>query len=138
MRRYFNLVRALLVSPDSTDFALKLLPLFAKRGAVRLAAWLLFRAIRPLNFKESAKYKVLVIEKAVFNEDIRIALDHVEEIQLLGVGRAVLKAMALGILPRHVCADDTYISDDPMARHAKQKYREFLFGVWRHLQRRRP
>ena len=136
MIRYFNLVRALVVSPDSTDFALKLLPLLAKRDAVRMAAWLLFRAIRPLNFKDSAKYKVLVIEKAVFNEDIRVALDDVEEIQLLGVGRAVIKAMALGILPRHVCADDTYISDDPKARHAKQKYREFLSGVWRHLQRR--
>jgi len=44
--------------------------------------------------------------------------------------------MALGILPRHVCADDTYISDDADARLAKQKYRDFLSGVWQHLQRR--
>ena len=135
LRRYFNLVRALLVSPDSIDFALKLLPLLSKRGAARLAAWLLFRAIRPLNFREAAKYKVLVIEKAVFNEDIRVALHHVDDIQLFGVGRAVIKAMALGVLPRNVCADDTYISDDAAARRAKQKYREFLSNVWRHLQR---
>ena len=101
----------------------------------RISAWLLFRAIRPLNFKHASKYKVLAIEKAVFNEDVRVALGDVEDIQLFGVGRAVIKAMAVGILPRHVCADDTYISDDLDARLAKKRYRDFLACVWVHLQK---
>lgn len=120
---------------DSTDIALKTLPLASKRGASRLAAWLLYRTIRPLNERSSAQIKVLVIEKAIFNEDVNVALGASKDIQLFGVRRSVLKAMALGILPRHVCADDTYISDDPEARHAKERYREFLSEVWRHLQR---
>jgi hypothetical protein len=135
LNRYLTLLRALLASPDSTDFALKLLPLLAKRNAPRLAAWLLLRAVRPLNDSPGTPYKILVIEKAIFNEDVEVALGGSEQIQLFGVGRAVIKAMALGILPRHVCADDTYIANDDAAQSAKETYRQFLSSVWRHLQR---
>ena len=132
--RYLHLARAVARARDSTDVALKLLPVLAKRGLAWPAAHLVHRSIRPLTHKPG-RYKVLIIEKAIFNDDAMAALGGVDDIQVFGIGRAVLKAMAVALLPRHLCADDTYVADDPAARLGKARYRRFLGEMWRHLTR---
>lgn len=132
--RYLRLVSAVVRARDASDVAVKLLPVLAKRGLAWPAARLVHRSIRPLTHKPG-RYKVLIIEKAIFNDDALAALGDVDEIQVFGIGRAVLKAMAVALLPRHLCADDTYVADDPAARLGKARYRQFLRDMWLHLAR---
>lgn len=134
--RYWILVRALVHVRDVQDFALKVLPLLAKAGLALPAALLVHRTIRPLT-STSGRYRILVIEKAVFNEDVAEVLGGMSEIQTFGVGRAVVKALALGILPRSICDDATYVSRDPATEAAKLRYRRLWTAIWRHLQRLR-
>jgi hypothetical protein len=132
--RFVRLVNAVIYAKDSTDVALKLLPVLAKRGLAWPAARLIHNSIRPLT-PTPGRYNILTIEKAVFNDDVVAALGAVSDVQVFGIGRAVIKAMAVGILPRHLCGDDTYISDDPAASRAKLKYRRFLLQTWKYLER---
>lgn len=132
--RYLRLANAVINANDLTDVALKLLPVLAKRGLAWPAARLIHRSIHSLT-SEPGRYNILIVQKAVFNDDVLVALGGMPDIRIFGIPRAVLKAMALGILPRHLCGDDTYISDDPAACKAKLRYRRFLAQTWRHLQR---
>jgi hypothetical protein len=132
LARYVRLVRALIAARDAQDFALKLLPLLAKAGLALPAALLIHRAIGPMSDRRG-KYRVLVIRKAVFNEDVLEALRDADDLQLFGVGRAVLKAMAVGVLPRAVCDDATYVTDDPTVEQAKLRYRRLWAATWRRL-----
>lgn len=131
---YCRLVRSLAAARSNFEFALPLLPILAKLGLSLTAAYLIHRTIRPLT-GGPAKHRVLVIEKDVFSQDIMEVLGDMREVQAFGVRRAVLKSMALGILPRSICGDDIYVSDDPAAERAKLRYRRLCSGVWRHLSR---
>ncbi len=129
---YYRLIRVLAKARSSFDVALPLLPILAKLGLALPAAYLIHRTIRPLTTSK-ATYRVLVIEKAVFVEDVLEALGDAKDIQAFGVRRAVLKSLALGILPRAICGDDVYVSDDPVATRAKQRYRELWKNIWRYM-----
>ena len=106
----------------------------ARFGLCLPAAYLIHRTIRPLT-EIPAKYRVLVIEKDVFNEDVLEVLRDMPEVQAVGVRRAVLKSLALGVLPRSICGDDIYVSNEPDAERAKLKYRTLWRGIWRYLSR---
>lgn len=129
---YLRLAAAVLRARSWPELSLKTLPIFAKYGFARAAAFLLARSIRPLT-PTPGRYRVLAIEKAIFNEDVLAAFGTMPDVQIFGVGRAVLKAMAVGLLPRRLCADDTYLSDDPNDTAAKQRYRDLWRRVLEHL-----
>lgn len=129
---YVHLLRVLSRARSSFDFALPVLPVLAKYGLCLPAACLIHLTIHPLT-KNAAKYPVLVIKKDVFNEDILEVLGDMPEVQAVGIKRAVIKSLALGILPKSVCGDDIYISDDPATDRAKLKYRRLWQGIWRYL-----
>ena len=127
---YVHLLRVFSRARSSFEFALPVLPILAKYGLCLPAACLVHLTIRPLT-KAAAKYRVLVIEKDVFNEDIMEVLDGMADVQAVGVRRAVIKSLALGILPKSICGDDIYVSDDPAAERAKLEYRRLWRGIWR-------
>ncbi len=129
---YIHFLRVLGAARSSFDLALPVLPILAKYGLCLPAACLVHLTIRPLTEK-AAKYRVLVIEKDVFNEDILEVLGDMPEVQAVGVRRAVIKSLALGILPKSICGDDIYVSDDPAAERAKLEYRRLWRGIWRYL-----
>jgi hypothetical protein len=132
LQPYFRLAGALARARSWPEAALKLMPILSKYGMVRMASFLLARSVRPLT-TDPGRFRILVIEKAIFNEDILAALRDSAELQVFGVGRAVLKAMAVGLLPRKLCADDTYLSDDPADAEAKRRYRAFWRAVLANL-----
>lgn len=134
MSRYRQLLRGVVTSRSSVDFALKVLPILAKLGWTLPAAYLIWWTIKPLTPRGSP-YRVLVIEKAVFTLDALAVLSDMPEVHAFGVKRAVIKALALGVLPRAVCDDATYVSSDSEAEAAKQRYRQLWGSVWRHLRR---
>lgn len=134
MARYLHFLASVAATRDPVDFALKVLPILAKRGWALPAAYLVHRTIKPLT-ANPARHRVLVIEKAVFNVDALEVLGGTPEVQAFGVKRAVLKALALGVLPRSICDDATYVSTDPSTEAAKQRYRQLWRGIWRHLHR---
>lgn len=129
---YRRLIAALAASRSIFEFARTLLPILAKRGLVLPAALLVHGATHHVKGGPS-RYRVLVIKKAVFNEDVREVLGDATDIEVFGVGRALLKSMAMGVLPRAVCDDATYVSDDPATEQAKIRYRKFCRDVWRYL-----
>jgi hypothetical protein len=129
---YYRLIKVLAKARSSFDVALPLLPILAKLGLALPAAYLIHKTIRPLT-GGPAPYHVLVIEKAVFVEDVLEVLCDAKDIQAFGVRRAVLKSLALGILPRAICGDDAYITDDPAAARAKQHYRRLWKKIWRYM-----
>lgn len=131
---YFQLLRVLISARSWFEFALPLLPILAKYGLSLPAAILVHLTIRPMT-ADKAKYRVLVIEKDVFNEDVLEVLGEMAEVQAVGVKRAVIKSLALGILPKSICGDDIYVSDDPDVADAKLRYRKLWERVWRHLSR---
>jgi hypothetical protein len=133
LARYGHYLVALTRARGFVDLGLKLLPVLAKLGLAWPAAWLVQRTVRTMT--APAPRRVLIIEKAVFNDDALEALDGSREIQVFGVKRSIIKAMAVGVLPRHICGDDTYISDDPVAQRAKARYRDFCRAMARHLMR---
>lgn len=132
IERYRRLLVALVRADSLFDFALKLLPILAKLGLALPAAFLVWRTIRPLK-QASGPYRLLVIEKAIFNDDIMEVLKDTDEVQAFGIKRAIIKALALGILPRSVCGDDTYVSHDPAVAAAKGRYLKLWRKIWRYL-----
>jgi len=129
---YYRLIVAVLRARSWHELSLKVLPILAKYGFARAAAFLLARSMRLLT-EGTGTHSVLVIEKAIFNEDALAALRSMPDLCVYGIGRAVIKAIAVGFLPRHLCADDTYLSDDPADRQAKLSYRDFWVRVLGHL-----
>ncbi len=129
---YFHLLRVLGRARSSFEFALPLLPILAKYRLYLPAAILVHLTIRPLT-TQTTKYRVLVIEKDVFNEDVLEVVDGMAEVQAVGVKRAVLKCLALGVLPKSICDDAAYVSDDPDAEQAKLVYRTLWRKVWRYM-----
>ncbi len=134
--RLYHLFTAILRSRNAFDVAIKLIPPFAKRGFAWPVAILMHCAVRPLH-RPPAAYRVLVIQKAIFNEDILQVFATWDEIQTYGIGRAAIKAMALAYLPPTVCDDATYVTADRDIEAAKLRYRQFCSRVWRRLQRLR-
>lgn len=132
LTRYRQFMAALAASRNVQEFALRLLPILAKLGLALPAAYLIHRTIYPLS-GAPARYRVLIIKKAVFNEDVLEVFGNAPDIEVFGVGRAVIKSLSLGILPRAVCDDATYVSDDPTAEQAKIRYRNVCLRVWRYL-----
>jgi len=132
LTRYRRLIAALATSRDIQEFALRFLPILAKLGLALPAAYLIHRTIHPFS-GAPARYRVLIIKKAVFNEDVLEVLGKAPDIEVFGVGRAVIKSLSLGILPRAVCDDATYVSDDPATEQAKVRYRTLCLRVWRYL-----
>jgi hypothetical protein len=130
--RYRRLLVALARADSLDEVALKLLPILAKLGLALPAAFLVWRTISPLK-QANGTYRLLVIEKAIFNIDILEVLKDTDEVQAFGVKRAIIKALALGILPRSVCGDDTYISHDPAVAAAKIRYLKLWRKLWYHL-----
>jgi hypothetical protein len=131
LARYGSLLAALAKSRSIDDVSLKVLPILSKLGLAWLSALLVQRTIR--SFTARCGHRVLIIEKAIFNDDVLEALAAIPELEVLGVKRAIIKAMAVGILPRHICDDAAYISDDPAAQQAKRRYRDFCRRMARHL-----
>lgn len=131
-QQYWRLISALARSRSVEDVALKLLPVLAKLGLALPSALLVWGSVTPMT-AGPARHRVLVIRKAVFNEDVLQVLDGASDVQAFGVGRAVIKALALGLLPREICDDATYVSADPRAEAAKRRYRRLCRGVWRYL-----
>lgn len=132
MIRYYRLLDGLLRSRNLEEFALKVIPIFAKFGLALPIAFFMHMAIRKLVGTRTS-YRVLIIEKAIFNEDALEVLGSAPEIQVFGLRRVFLKVMALGVLPRNVCDDATYVSEDPAAAEAKIRYLKLCRGVWRYL-----
>ncbi len=132
LARYRLLIVGLVASRSIEDIALKLLPILAKLGLALPAALLVHGATRHMT-GGPARYRVLVIRKAVFNEDIREVLGECPDVEVFSVGRAIVKCLAIGLLPRSVCDDATYVSDDPATERAKIRYRKVCQGVWRYL-----
>jgi hypothetical protein len=129
--RYWRLVVALATAKDVHEFSLRILAILAKLGLALPAAYLVHRTIRPMG-GGAGRYRVLIIEKWIFNEDALEVLGGAD-VQVFGVKRAIVKCMALGILPRVLCDDATYVSDDPAAERAKMRYLRFWRAVWRYL-----
>jgi hypothetical protein len=134
LTRYGRLVGGLLAATDATDVALKLLPVLAKLGLPSLAALLIRNTLRPLT-PSRGRIRVLAIEKAVFNDDVLQVLQGAPEVQVFGVKRAVIKAVAVGFLPRVLRDDATYISNDPALEHAKGRLHRFWRALWPKLGR---
>jgi len=132
LAKYRLLIVGLVASRSIEDIALKLLPILAKLGLALPAAVLVHWSISHMT-GGPARYRVLVIRKAVFNEDIREVLGGAPDVEVFSVGRAIVKCMAIGLLPRSVCDDATYVSDDPATERAKIRYRKVCQGVWRYL-----
>jgi hypothetical protein len=130
--KYRQLITGLIASKDLEDFSLKIIPILSKLGFALPIACLLHSSIRRLA-GTTARYHILIIEKAIFNEDALEVLGAAPEIQVFGLRRVFLKVMALGVLPRHVCDDATYVSEDPAAADAKIRYLKLCRGVWRYL-----
>ncbi len=133
--RHVKLLMSLFAVRSSVDLALKILPILAKRGLALPAAYLVWWTIQPLTRNAAARHRVLVIEKAVFNQDAIEVLASAPSVTAFGIKRAVLKSLALGVLPKSICDDATYVSTDPAAEVAKLRYRELWRGIWRHLHR---
>jgi len=130
--RYWKLIVALVTAREVHEFALRILAILSKLGLALPAAYLVHRTIRPMS-KASGRHRVLIIEKWIFNDDALEVLGGGADCQVYGVKRAILKCMALGILPRALCDDSTYLSDDPVAERAKIRYLRFWRRVWRYL-----
>lgn len=130
--RYCKFILALVTAQNMQEFARRLLPILARLGLALPAAYLLHRTICPLTCGP-ARYRVLIIEKWIFNEDIIGVLGDDDGTQIFGVKRDLIKSMALGILPHAICDDATYLSDDPAAERAKARYLKLCRGVWRYL-----
>ncbi len=133
--RHLKLLASLIAVRSAVDLALKILPLLAKRGLALPAAYLVWWTIKPLTTNGAPRHRVLVIEKAVFNQDAMEVLASAPDVQAFAVKRAVLKSLALGVLPKSICDDATYVSTDPAVEAAKLRYRELWRGIWRHLHR---
>lgn len=130
--RYWKLIVALVTAGDLYTFSLRILAILAKLGLALPAAYLVHRTIRPMT-AGTGRHRVLIIEKWIFNEDALEVLGGSADVQVFGVKRAIVKCMALGILPRVLCDDATYVSDDPAAERAKLRYLRFWRSVWRYL-----
>ena len=127
--RFGRLVSAMAASTDPFDRTIKILPLLSKHGLTWPAAILIRRTLMQLTPKPG-RIRVLAIEKAVFNDDVLQVLSDTPDVQVFGVKRAVIKAVALGLLPRVICDDATYISNDPAIDRAKGRLYRFWQSVW--------
>ena len=134
-RNVVQLFLAVLACRTWPDVALKLLPLLAKYERYRTAAWLIDKSTHHVA-GTGTKYRVLAIEKAIFVDDISDTFGNAENYTAYGLPRAVLKSLALGILPSEICHDDRYLADHDAAREAKLKYRRVCSNVWQHLKAR--
>ena len=132
LAKYRQLLVGLAISRNLQEFALKIIPVLAKLGLALPIACLIHRTIRPLAGAPS-RYLVLIIEKAIFNEDALEVLNGAPDVQVFGLRRVFLKVMALGVLPRDICDDATYVSEDPVAALAKVRYLKLCRNVWRYL-----
>jgi hypothetical protein len=130
--RYLSFINSLITSRDVQEFSLKIIPVFAKLGWAFPIAYLIHRSIRRL-VGSPARYRVLIIEKAIFNEDALEVLSGAPELEVFGIRRVYLKVMALGVLPREICDDATYVSEDSDAVIAKKRYLKLCKAVWRYL-----
>ena len=112
---------------------MKVIPVLCRLGLAWPVAWMLQRTIEPLNQSAPDGKRILAIQKAVFNEDVREVFRNSAEFTVFGLKRAQVKAMALAFLPKAICDDASYVTDDPEAEAAKLRYRAFCGRVWRHL-----
>lgn len=133
LQRYAIFVRGVAGARDFSDFAMKVIPVLCRLGLAWPVAWMLQRTIEPINHTPPDGQRILAIQKAVFNEDIRQVFGGSVEFAVFGLKRAQVKAMALAFLPKAICDDATYVTDDPAAESAKLKYRAFCGRVWQHL-----
>ena len=130
LTNYYRLVRVLAAARSSFDVALPLLPVLARLGLALPAAYLIHRTIRPLT-SGPAKYRILVLEKQVFNDDALASFGPYGDFAVYGFPRAVLKSICAGFLPRWVRDDNNYVSQDPVVQRRKLQYQRFLRGMWR-------
>ena len=82
-------------------------------------------------------YRVLMIEKDTFYEDVLACLGASREVRVHVAHRLVLKSIAAALLPPEL-DDDFYVSDDPEVIQAKQDYAAFLTAAWGVLSRLMP
>ena len=134
MSRYWSFAITVLASRSAMELALRLLPVLAKAGMTWPAAVLFRNAIRPLT-AEPGRIRILAIEKAVFNNDVLQVLQDAPDVQVFGVGRAVVKAVAVAFLPRRLRSDDAYVNDDPEIDAAKDRLFRFWLKLWPKLGR---
>ncbi len=83
------------------------------------------------------RYRVLMIEKDTFYEDVLASLGASPEVRVHVAHRLVLKSIAAAFLPPEL-DDNFYVSDDPGVIRAKQDYAAFLTAMWRVLSRLIP
>lgn len=126
--KYLRLVRAVARDSSNENIALKTLAIFAKYQKPWIASLISGNAMEVLA-NPRGRHKILIIKKAVFTEDILDSIEDSNDICVYGVNRAVIKALALGILPKSICADDKYLTNDSTINNAKLRYRKFLQRV---------
>ncbi|MBD3308032.1 hypothetical protein GF339_16440 [candidate division KSB3 bacterium] len=80
------------------------------------------------------RYKLLLLRKAIFDEDAFVSFGACEQVQLYGISRKITKLIAYSFLPSHL-NDDRYRSQSPDDDRQKQAYRQFLIQMWSRLRR---
>lgn len=134
VRRYVQFARNVLASRSDDELALKLLPVLAKLGLSWPAALLIRRTFNPLT-PARGRWRVLAIEKAIFNDDVLQVLGDAPDVQVIGVRRAIIKAIAVAFLPRALRSDDAYVQDQPEVEAAKRRLLAFWSALWPKLGR---
>lgn len=102
------------------------------------AAWLLRFYIRLIrkgnNFENgSPAFKVLILAKAGFSEDIMASLGSDTRFDIFHLDRGVIKALAGAFLPSSI-DDNTYVTSDPDITARKAAYNVFLRRMWERFQ----
>jgi len=78
------------------------------------------------------RYRVLLLSRAGFNEDVAATLKAAENVECVEISRAIIKGIADAFLPRDV-DDNNYGSASPTAQAGMVRYRAFLKRLWRAL-----
>jgi hypothetical protein len=113
---------------------LELLFRMSARGGFYNLAAVLFRltsrvVLRGPHQRGQSSYKIMMIPKDVFIEDVASSLGDCGEFVVYSAPRSVFKAVASAFLPP-VVDDNFYVTDDPEIERCKQNYRKFLESMW--------
>jgi hypothetical protein len=84
--------------------------------------------------KGGDKYRILMLGRVVFTEDVVASLGSRSEFKVVKPGDNSIKGLAHGILPS--CLDDNfYLTEDAYAIASKKRYHKFLNAMWCKLER---
>jgi hypothetical protein len=103
---------------------------------------LLFRlAVHRMSHKaptaSGESYRILILSKAIFNEDALATFHGDDGCSLFSIHRQVIKALARPFLPPHI-DDNNYVQLEPGDDDRKKAYRAYLVRLLRLVNRRHP